>query len=353
LLADDLLGDFPFEDDASRAAALALLLTPVVRPAIAGHVPLLVVAAPKAGTGKGLLVNVATLIATGRPAAPIAAPARGEEWQKTIHAELVAGSTMLLFDEVTELRAPALAHALTADPVRGRILGKTETATVPQRATWTATGNNIRTGGDLARRCYWSRLDARTGRPWQRQDFRHPDLLAWTAQHRAELLAAVLTLARAWWAAGQPAPNVRALGSFEQWTNVVGGILENSGIPGFLDNLDDVYAATDDEAEGWENFLAAWHEQWGDDPLPVAEIVRALADTDGALHNALPAELAGALDRTAPNSASFKIKLGKALRAKEHTRYGPQDLHLHVAGRTTRGGQPLWRVLAGVQESHE
>jgi len=40
-------------------------------------------------------------------------------------------------------------------------LGRTEMAKdLPQRATWMATGNNLHVGGDLARRCYWIRLDA-------------------------------------------------------------------------------------------------------------------------------------------------------------------------------------------------
>ncbi|HEV2752935.1 MAG TPA: hypothetical protein VGV36_03755, partial [Solirubrobacteraceae bacterium] len=52
-LLEEALEGFPFADNASRAGALALLLTPVVRPAINGQVPLALVDAPKGGNGEG------------------------------------------------------------------------------------------------------------------------------------------------------------------------------------------------------------------------------------------------------------------------------------------------------------
>src|SRR5262249_10461123 len=60
--------DFPFVDQASRANLLALVLTSIIRPAIAGCVPLALIDAPQAGTGKGLLAKVVALIATGQTA---------------------------------------------------------------------------------------------------------------------------------------------------------------------------------------------------------------------------------------------------------------------------------------------
>ena len=54
-VVDDLIGEFPFADDASRANTLALLLTPVLRPAIEGQVPLALIDKPKRGTGASLI----------------------------------------------------------------------------------------------------------------------------------------------------------------------------------------------------------------------------------------------------------------------------------------------------------
>ena len=56
-LLRELIQDFPFVDAADRTNMLALLLTPVVRPAIAGPVPLALLDAPSAGTGKSLLAE--------------------------------------------------------------------------------------------------------------------------------------------------------------------------------------------------------------------------------------------------------------------------------------------------------
>jgi hypothetical protein len=53
-LIEVVIGDFPFVNLASRANAIAVLLTIVCRPAIAGPTPLALFDAPAAGTGKSL-----------------------------------------------------------------------------------------------------------------------------------------------------------------------------------------------------------------------------------------------------------------------------------------------------------
>ena len=49
-----IIGEFPYVSQADRANTLGLLLTPLLRYAFSGHVPLALVDAPKQGTGKGL-----------------------------------------------------------------------------------------------------------------------------------------------------------------------------------------------------------------------------------------------------------------------------------------------------------
>jgi hypothetical protein len=163
------------------------------------------------------------------------APASDEEWRKRITATLSTGTTMIVIGNVDGvLSAPSLAVALTTNVWSDRLLGTSEMLTLAQRATWLATGNNIRPGGDLPGRCYRIRLDAKTSRPWQHTGFRYPDLLGWVGAHRHEYVAALLLLARAWYVAGEPAADIQMLGSFESWTRAIGGILAYAGIPGFL-----------------------------------------------------------------------------------------------------------------------
>jgi hypothetical protein len=147
----------------SKANALALLLTPMLRSAIAGPVPLALIDAPQAGTGKSLLTQVLALIATGRSAAMMTVPAGDEETRKKITASLLSGTSLILLDNVAApLLAGSLAAALTTETWSDRLLGQSAMVTLPQKVTWVATGNNIALGGDLARRCYWVRLDAQT-----------------------------------------------------------------------------------------------------------------------------------------------------------------------------------------------
>jgi DNA polymerase-1 len=347
-LLDEAIGEFPYVDDASKANALALLLTPIVRTAIAGPVPLALVDAPQAGTGKSLLTRVLALIATGRSAAIMTAPAGDEEFRKKITATLLSGTTLILLDNVEgTLLAGSLAAALTTDTWSDRILGQSAMVTLPQKVTWVATGNNLHIAGDLARRCYWIRLDAQTSRPWQRTGFRQPDLLGWVSTHRGELVTALLTLSQAWYAAGQPEAVTPTLGGFEAWTRTIGGILQHAGVVGFLGNLEDLYAQVDEGDSGqWTVWLTAWFVTYGDRPLAVAELTDDLLQEDSPVRDALPDDLADALPARESDTGRFRRKLGHALRQRVERRFGEDDLYI-ARGDDRHKKVALWRVRRG------
>src|SRR5262249_19896539 len=150
------------------------------REAINGCVPMFVLDAPAAGTGKGLAADIVAMIGTGRLAAKAAEPdARGDdEWRKRLTALLLEGAGVVVLDNVEKpIGSPSLAAALTTTSWSDRILGSTRMVTLPNRAVWIATGNNVRLRGDLPRRCVRVRLDAKVARPWDRSGFRHADLL--------------------------------------------------------------------------------------------------------------------------------------------------------------------------------
>ncbi len=313
--------DFPFMDypladgakqtNASRTNALAMLLTAVLRPAIPGPVPLALVDKPQAGTGASLLAEVVSLVSTGRASAMLVAPKDEESWRKSITALLLQGRTVITIDNVEEhLQSPSLSAALTGTLWQDRILGRSEMVTLPQRATWIATGNNVRLGGDLPRRCYWIRLDAEQARPWQRTEFEHPHLLQWVSEHRGRMIGAILTLARAWFAAGgPPAKDLPVVGGFEDWATIIGGVLAHAELTDFLGNLNEMYEQADDDTPQWEAFLTAWHEKWAGQSLTVAEVAKELLVNE-PLANALPDDLADGSQKDAKN---FTRRLGKAL----------------------------------------
>src|SRR5712691_3529765 len=123
-LLDEAIGEFPFQDQACHAIAIALLLTPLIRQAINGHVPLALVDATRPGTGKSLLAELVALVATGRKAAMMGAPYDDDEWRKRISATLADGATIIVIDNVrSRLQSAALDLALTSHTVQERILG--------------------------------------------------------------------------------------------------------------------------------------------------------------------------------------------------------------------------------------
>jgi hypothetical protein len=345
----EVLWDFPFLDGANFSNALALMLTPIIRPHI-DLSPLALIDAPQAGTGKGLLTDVISVIATGRPAAKGSAPRDDVELEKRITALLSEGSTFIVFDDLAHtLRSPVLANALTASEWKGRILGRSEMIAVPQRATWVVTGNNIQLGGDIPRRCFHVRLDAKTSQPYRRDDFKHANLLGHVKEHRAALLAALLTLARSWHCAGCPPSTVKPLGSFEAWTRTIGGILEHAGIPGFLGNANELYEQSDDESVQWEGFLQACLEAFGDAAVTSADVAHRLV-SDMSLQNSLPDFLA---DARASGKGDFKKLLGKALRKRADRQYGDDGLHITRAGDDARKKVARWKFTKTKRKGDE
>ena len=321
-LLDEVLFDFPFVGDADYATAVAALVSLVLREAIDGRVPAFLFDAPAPGTGKGLLADAVTVAATGSPGAKASEPeVRGGdgEWRKRVTALLLEGRAVCVVDNVEQpLGSAALASALTAETWTDRELGRSRMLTLPNRALFIVTGNNLRLRGDLPRRCVWCRLDAREARPWTREGFRHADLVGWVREHRGELLAAVFTIARGWIAAGRPGPEdgTPRLGGFESWRHVVGGVLRVAGLHGFLDNLEDFYAATDEETPAWAAFLAGWRRLYDAGAVTVAELLRQLEAPGSELRELLPGELAESLEK--PAAAK---RVGRAFLRKVETRY--------------------------------
>lgn len=359
----ELIQDFPFVDEAARANALAALLTSIVRPFITGLIPMALIDKPQAGTGASLLAEVISLLATGRAAAMMSQPKDDEEMRKKITSFLLAGRSLVIMDNVeTKLYAPSLAAALTSTRWQDRHLGKSEQVDLPHQIAWIATGNNIQLGGDLPRRCYWIRLDAKIARPWQRTGFRHPNLPEWVKQNRGSLVGAALTIAKGWISAGRPAPdNLPVIGGFDEWARTLGGILAYAGVGGFLANLDTMYDQMDVETPQWESFLQTWHSIWGKTPVTTARVVdhikasQASENGDGSVWAGLPDAVADALE----TKKSVTRVLGRALSARNGMRFpcglrvarGPVD-HQAVTWRVSSEDERETTRQAKLEDSH-
>lgn len=277
LFFDDLLVDFPFTDEAERAHALALLLLPFARDLIAGATPLHMFEKPMPGTGATLLVDMLSYPATGRPIPTMTEGRDEDEWRKRLTAKLRNGPQYLLIDNLRRrLDSGAVAAAITSPTWEDRLLGQSATLRMHVRCGWLATGNNPVVSSEMARRIIRIRLDAKMDRPWLRKEFKH-DLRVWSRRNRDRLVWAALTLIRAWIAAGRPPGSIK-LGMFEDWSEVMGGILDVAGIPGFLTNLDEFYDESDAEGSQWRSFVAAWWNEHQTRPAKVAELFGLIGD---------------------------------------------------------------------------
>jgi len=360
-LLDDVIVDFPFDNPASRANALALLITPIIRSAISGPVPLALIDKNVPGAGATLLAEAIGMIALGRTPGMTAAPKDDEECEKRITTLLRDGETLVIFDNVDRpLDYSSLSLALTVGEWVGRILGRSESARYPNRAAWIATGVNLNVRGDIARRAYQIRMIAAAAQPWRSEGetdrFRHPDLIGWVGEQRGALVAAVLTLARAWFAAGRPRADVPRLGKYEAWCETIGGILAIADVEGFLGNLDQLYEQVDAEAPEWATFLRAWHTHYRATPITPTELTRTLRQAESVpifeegpttaalLREALPSDLA---DTFANPRISFERALGRALAKRADRRYADDGLRLRRGGTT---GRSLWRVVVDHSE---
>jgi hypothetical protein len=213
-----------------------------------------------------------------------------------------------------------------------------------------ATGNNIELRGDMLRRAYWIRMNARMARPWQRTGFKHEPLLPWVTEHRGEILAALLTLARAWVAAGTPPAAVPTIGSFNTWAKTIGGILTHAGIPGFLGNLNALYDAHDEATSQWAIFLRAWHRTYGARALVLAQVIADMRSGEEAyreLRECLPEDYLEDLNvKTEKGRYRLQGRLGNIFK-KLVERYFQDDLHIAKAGKLHQAIK--WRVIPGTE----
>jgi len=313
---DEVLHDFPFVDNASKANTVGAMLTPMLRPAISGNIPMVLFDKPMPGTGASLLVDLIAMISTGKTAAVTTAPTSEDEWRKRITSLLWGGSTLILIDNVTgTLRSNSLSSVLTASRWEDRLLGQTEIIRMENNATIMTTGNNLALEGDLARRSYWVRQDAEMVRPWERADWHHEDIRSWVSDHRTEILSALLTVVRVWYTTGCPTSDTRKIGSFEPWCETIGGILAYAGVDGFLGNLDDMYDRMDEDTIAWDEFLGCLLEHF-----PDGFITRNLVDAieaGGILSDIAPEEIGEAVSKR----GSATRKVGRVLKKHEGRQY--------------------------------
>nr|WP_281426550.1 PriCT-2 domain-containing protein [Paracoccus bogoriensis] len=265
----DLISTFPFVTEADRAVALSAILTALIRRSLP-TAPLHGFNAPTAGSGKSMLVDLASLIATARPAPVIAQGKSAEEMEKRLDAALIAGDVLIAIDNCEEpLGGELLCQTLTQTSLKVRILGKSLNAEVPSNAAIFATGNNLTFEGDMTRRALRATLDPGVERPELRAFDRDP--VAMVTAGRGDYVTAGLTVLRAFHIAGRPQQRT-PLGSFAEWSRWVRDALIWLGEADPCETIEALRGA-DPKLEALTSVLEGWREVIGMQPATVRDVI--------------------------------------------------------------------------------
>ena len=340
----ECFSNFPFKESASKAHTFECMLLPFVREAIKGPTPLHTFDSPVAGTGKSKLAKVCMIPALGRIPAAENEPARNEDWGKELTTTLVKGKPYVFLDNIKRnVDSGALASCLTETEREDRRFGTNDEALrYSIRQVWIMTGNNLHLDYEIARRSLWIRIESEHEKPHERDisQFRHPNLTKWALENRAELVTACLSIIQHWIDEGMPRFTDRAKGSYEEWSEIMGGILQAAGIDGFLENEQQLIENAVDEVETWNEFVNVWIERHSESNTSTKDLFKIASHSDDSAvdtHEYLDI-LADELG--AGKEQSRKIKLGRKLKEMR----GRVIAGHRIERGPTIKGSPQWRL---------
>lgn len=216
-LFKDMLEEFPFETDADRSVIIAAILAALVRFRISAT-PLHLIDSPVAGSGKSLLVKIISLIVTGSKPMLLSYTNIENENEKRLGAALLETNPIICLDNISHsLKGDFFCSYITEKDVTIRILGLSQVISIKSSSVLLVTGNNISLEGDLSRRTLICRIDPKVESP-ERRCFKNPNIEEWVIKNRGKLVAAGLTILKAFSKNADQKQTLTPLGSFEKWS---------------------------------------------------------------------------------------------------------------------------------------
>lgn len=344
---------FPWRGAVDRGVMLSGLLTACVHAALP-TVPGFGFDAPAAGSGKTLAARTMGALATGEePAVSAPVSPRDDEYRKRLTSQLLAGNSVILLDNlVGPLDHPALNAYMTGGRFEDRPLSATKMVDFPTRALFLVTGNHLRITGDAYRRILVARMNAKSDNRIYSFDPLKLILATWQ-----EMVAAALTIIRAWITAGRPRLGPGRTESFEDWDDLVrqpacwvaSWSKFSSGKPRFADPNKSLERnlAQDPENQQLLALLTAWEACFNAQPQPevlqVKDLISFVSGHQEAPHASPVRQLHAALVDIAgePNGAINPRRLGWWL---EHHADRPLN-GLRLMRRGPRQGAKCWVVV--------
>jgi hypothetical protein len=224
---DDKLREL--EKERCIAVALAAALTPLCLYLLAEKAkrPGFAASANAEGAGKTLLLSFGMVAKLGMVPTG-SAPDNEEEIRKVLDSAVQYGVPILFFDNLKgHLSSGELEAFITSSTRRYRLLGTTNYTEADNLSTVYITANFATYSPDLRRRLLAIELFLEESRAEQRtiDNFLDEDALI---KMRPRLMSMLWAFIKHWHRASER-PSSKLLPSFEQWSTIVGGIVENAG----------------------------------------------------------------------------------------------------------------------------
>lgn len=211
-----------------------------------GH-PAVFIRGNQPSIGKSLLAKVIGMVFDGRKV-PAIKKSGDEEFDKLLCAMLKKRRRMVFLDNLrSKLDSERIEQAITSPKLMIRILGANEFGEWDNDVLFVLTSNDLVVGRDLVSRNLV--IDLYTeGDPRKRQAERKASMpLKYAAQHRAEILGELAAMVLRWLDAGRPQGELNT--RFERVMEVVGGILDANGFPGFASNAETAADEMDEDQQ--------------------------------------------------------------------------------------------------------
>jgi hypothetical protein len=220
-LRDEWLCDV--QTDAEGKAILIASAMSILERVLFPARPIYFVTAGLRGGGKTTTLAMIIYAVTGVKPSARAWTSNVDERRKSLLAILSAGMPAVVWDNVprgTAINCQYIEAASTTEVYQDRILGVTEDRFAPAYTIMFFTGNNIHPHEDQASRSLEVSLDTDRPDP-ENREFRHPDPMRWTRDHRGKILGALYTILT-----GNPRRSGPQQTRFKDWMALVGTAVE-------------------------------------------------------------------------------------------------------------------------------
>jgi hypothetical protein len=254
-----------------ETAALLNRCTAALRPSLE-VAPAFLFSAPGnngSGVGKGLAARADCMIATGDQPSIITPGDTEAELITSLNAALMTGAAYLMVDNANwmKIKSNVLAAAVTQRGVNVRRYRTHDLVPLNPIAHVVWTGNDVSVAEDCIYRIVRCEMDAKCEQPRLRKFKDGVDrFLVDIKAQRAELLSAILTIARWGRRRAEPLPAGKPFGSFETWASWIRDPLLALGA---RDPLDRIAVAKDDDISRAHiiEILETWFRHHGEAPM--------------------------------------------------------------------------------------